>query len=198
MSGDIRIDIVWDDSLAGITILKGILTASKMEYKSKGIEYNEILRCKVTIDDSNGTGSLGFQSFAKGEGFSGEVFESLRESIDSLVRSYHEGYKLGKSVYTWISSYFYAITFVTINRHTIPGTRTIGIYNNQTYARNYVENIKKEDPARTKYLVIEQTSYGATPKVEREFWFEWYTPHSRYKGIKRPAGVGQFQNFSVG
>jgi hypothetical protein len=108
MSGDIRIDIVWDDSLAGITILKGILTASKMEYKSKGIEYNEILRCKVTIDDSNGTGSLGFQSFTKGEGFSGEVFESLRESIDSLVRSYHEGYKLVKSVYTWVSSYFYA------------------------------------------------------------------------------------------
>ena len=198
MSGDIRIDIVWDDSLAGITVLKGILTASKMEYKSRGMAFTEVLRCKVTIDDSNGTGSLGFSSFEEGKGFSGEVFELLRQSIDSLVRSYHEGYKLGKSIYTWVSSYFYSITFVTINRSTLPGTRTIGIYNNQTYAINYVENIKKDDPARTKYLVVEQISYGGSPEVEQEFWFEWNSSHSRYKGIKRPAGVGQFKNFSVG
>jgi hypothetical protein len=198
MSGDIRIDIVWDDSLAGITVLKGLLTAVKMEQTNVSVEYNEILRCKVTIDDSNGTGSLGFSSFAEGKGFSGEVFELLRQNIDSIVRSYHEGYKLGKKIYTWVSSYCYTITFVTIHQHCLPNTRTIGIYNNQTYAINYVENIKKEDPARTKYLVVEEISYGATPKVRSEIWFEWNPSHSRYKSIKRPAGVGQLKHFSVG
>jgi hypothetical protein len=194
MTGDIRIDIVWDDSLAGITVLKGLLTATKMENSDTGIKYNDILHCKVMIEND----SIGYSSIKEEKGFSGEVFELLNQSIDSIVKSYYEGYKLGKRIYTWVSSYCYTITFVTINRHTLPGTRIIGIYNNMTYAINYVENIKKEDPARTRYLVVEQVSYGGSPEVEREFWFEWNPSHSKYKGIKRPTGVGQFKNFSVG
>jgi hypothetical protein len=198
MAGDIRIDIVWDDSMAGIAILKGILTAVRLEQTHNALEYNEILRCNVMIDDSGGSRSIGYSSIKEEKGFSGEVFELLNQSIDSIVRSYHEGYKLGKQIYTWVSSYCYAITFVTINKQTIPGTRTIGIYNNLTYAINYVETIKREDSRKTKYLVIEQVSYGGTPEVLGESWFEWSTQHLKYKGIKRPAGIGTLTNFSVG
>jgi len=197
MAGDIRIDIVWDDSLAGITVLKGSLTAVRLEQTLNALEYNEILRCNIMIDDSKGK-SIGYSSIKGERGFSGEVFELLNQSIDSIVRCYHEGYKLEKRIYTWVSSYCYTITFVTINKQTIPGTRTIGIYNNLTYAINYVENIKREDSRKTKYLVVEQVSYGATPEVLGEFWFEWSNTFSKYKGIKRPAGIGKFTNFSIG
>ena len=199
----IRVEIQWDDSLASMNVLKGTITATKTktdynfkysgEHQFKSFKYEEILRCAVIVSH----GIISFKSI-EDNGFSGEIFELLKPTIDNLVHSYNDGYNLKKEIFAWVSSCYFAIAFVEPSINLIPSTRTIGIYNNLMFATNYVKSIDPNKTVITKYIVIEELSFGSLPEVETEIWFEWNKNLSKYLGIERPSGVGHLKNFTIG
>ena len=94
----IRIKIKWEFRSPLLQIATGIL---KVEDIDLGRVDQLLFQCKVKIEP----GMLGYSSLDKtdeNQGIPHKLFEELRPTIDTMVRSYYQGMLLKKSSYEWI------------------------------------------------------------------------------------------------
>ncbi len=90
----IRITIEWDFISPLLRIASGTIKAENVESTKTEL----LFKCKVKKDNY----SVGYKALEPEVGVPTELFEKLRPTFDTMIRSYFNGMILNKKIYEWI------------------------------------------------------------------------------------------------
>lgn len=90
----IRMNIKWNFVSPSLRVVSGLLSVDDLEVGKEG---RNIFKCKVKVEE----GSLGFSSI-EDDGIPSKLFESIKEQIELMSRSFFNGVILRDCCYHWL------------------------------------------------------------------------------------------------
>jgi hypothetical protein len=194
MSEFVRIMIKWDPPMKMLQVGQGILTCEKQIQKPEGLVFEELFSCRVKVEN----GSHGYSSLNE-NGIPSTSFNRIKDKLEIMLRSYHNGLALSEYSFFWIQDeYYYTITTMYF-RKGIPKTRTVAVVKEEMEAIDIVRgNYGDIHEGSYNYALIEQLQPGLYPTVLKEMWFKWNTTKQEYIGCVKPKLVAHMVSFSIG
>jgi hypothetical protein len=95
----IKISIKWETISPFLQTISGILTIEDIDIQSEYHDATRLFECKVNI--SNNPRCTGFGSI-NGKGYSSEILDKYKDTIDIMGDSYFRGVILKESDYVWV------------------------------------------------------------------------------------------------
>ena len=195
MSDVVRVMIKWEPPLKLLQVGQGILTCEKQIQKPLGLVFEEIFSCRVKVENGN----HGYSGIHDDKGIPSGPFNRIKDKLDIMLKSYHDGLTLSEYSYFWIEDHsYYAVTTMYFKKG-IPKTRTVAIVREEIEAIDIVrENYGDIHEIRYDYCIIEQLQPGLYPTVLKEMWFKWDEKKQEYLGCVKPKQVAHVVSFSIG
>lgn len=191
----VRVMIKWEPPMKLLQVAQGILTCEKQIQKSNQITFEEIFSCKIKVEN----GSHSYSGIEEGTGIPSVPFNRIKDKLEIMLKSYHDGLTLSEYSFFWIQDeYYYTITSMYF-RKGIPKTRTVAVVKDELEAIDIVRgNYGDIHETIYNYCLIEQLQPGLYPNVVKEMWFKWNPTRKEYKGCEKPKQVIHMVNFSIG
>jgi hypothetical protein len=191
----IRTMIKWDPPMKMLQVATGILTCSKQVQKPEGIIFEDLFSCKIKVEN----GSHGYSSL-DGNGIPSLLFNSIKDKIEIMIKSYHDGLALSDYSYFWVEDdSYYVVTTMYKARKRIPRTRNVAIVKDEMTAIDIVVgNYGDIYEDSYDYALIEHLQTGLYPAVMKEIWFKWDKQKGKYVGCPKPKEFLHVVNFTIG
>lgn len=193
----IRVMIKWEPPMKLLQVAQGVLSCEKQVIKpGEGIIFEELFACKVKIEN----GSHSYSGIKEGTGIPSILFNRIKDKLEIMLKSYHDGLKLSDCSVLWIQDdYYYVVTTLYSDKNKIPRTRNVAILKEEIDAIDVVVgNYGDIHETNYDYALIEQLQPGLYPNVLKESWFKWNDEKERYIGCERPREFAHIINFTIG
>jgi hypothetical protein len=195
MSDFVRVMIKWEPPMKLLQVAQGILTCEKQIHKQNQLVFEELFSCRVKVEN----GSHGYSGIEEGKGIPSTPFNRIKDKLEIMLKSYHDGLALSEYSFFWIQDeYYYTITTLYF-RKGIPKTRTVAVVKEEMEAIDIVRgNYGDIHETIYNYCLIEQLQPGLYPNVLKEMWFKWNSTKKEYIGCVKPKQVAHMVSFSIG